>query len=90
MTMPRACFFEVERTMDPIEGLSDVISFVQRILADMNDFCARGAPEFRIFCNSFVKFLRGFCVISTPDAHFFASEQPLDFAGSFSDGTRVF
>ena len=75
--------------MDPAEGFSDVTRFAQRMLAEMNEFCARGAPKFRKFCNSFVKFLRGFRVISTPDAHFFGSEQPSDFTESCSDVARV-
>ena len=41
--------------MDPAESFSDVIRFAQRMLAEMNEFCARGAPKFRKFCNSFVK-----------------------------------
>ena len=61
--------------MNPDESFSDVIRFAQRMLAEMNEFCARGAPKFRKFCNSFVKFLRGFRVISTPNAHFFGFEQ---------------
>ena len=56
--------------MNPVESFSDVIRFAQRMLAEMREFCARGAPKFRKFCNSFVKFLRGFRVISTADAHF--------------------
>ena len=63
------------------------IRFAQHMLAEMSEFCARGAPKFRKFCNSFVKFLRRFRVISTPDAHFFGSEQPSDFTESCSDVT---
>ena len=34
-------------------------------------FCARGAPDFRKFCNFFARLWRKNCVTSTPDAHFF-------------------
>ena len=74
--------------MDPVQSFSDGIRFVQRVLAENNEFCARGAPKFRKICNSFIKFLRGFRVISTPDAQFFASKQRSDFTESFSDVTR--
>ena len=52
-------------------------------------FCARGAPKFRKFYNSFVKFLRKFCVVSTPDAYLFGSDRTLDFTKSCSDVTRL-
>ena len=70
ISTPRVCFFGSERTMDPAESFSDVIRFAQRMLAEMNEFCARGAPKFRKFCNSFVKFLRGFRIFLL-DAHLF-------------------
>ena len=38
--------------MDPAESFGDVIRFAQRMLAEMNEFCARGAPKFRKICNS--------------------------------------
>ena len=59
------------------------------MLAEMNEFCARGAPKFRKFCNSFVKFLRIFCVISTPNAYLFGADRTLDFTKSCSDVTRL-
>ena len=34
--------------MDPAESFSDVIRFAQRMLAEMNEFCARGAPKVKI------------------------------------------
>ena len=74
ISTPRACFFGSARTMNPDESFSDVLRFAQRMLAEMNEFCARGAPKFQKFCNSFLKVLRGFRVISTPDAHFFGYE----------------
>ena len=75
ISTPRACFFGSERTMDPVESFSDVIRFAQRMLAwTKREFCGRGAPKLRKICTSFVKFLRGFRVISTPDAQFFGSE----------------
>ena len=74
ISTPRACILESERTMDPVESFSGVIRFAQRMLAEKNEFCARGASKFRKFSNFFVKFLRGFRVISTPDAHFFGYE----------------
>ena len=43
------------------------------------NFSASGMPKFRKFCNSCAKFLRKFYVNSTPDAHFFGSEQIFDF-----------
>ena len=39
--------------MDPVESLSDVIRFAQRMLAEKNEFCARGASKFRKFSNFF-------------------------------------
>ena len=44
--------------MDPAESFSDVIRFSQRMLAEINEFCVGGAPEFRkeILQISFVKF----------------------------------
>ena len=75
--------------MDPDESFSDVIWFAQRMLAEMNEFCARGAPKFRKVCNSFVKFLHGFGVLSTPDAHFFGSEKPSEFTEGRRDVVRV-
>ena len=91
ISTPRACFFGSERTMDPDESFSDVLRFAQRMLAEVNEFCARGAPKFRKFCKSFVTILRGLKirVISTPDAHFFGSEQASDFNKSCSDISRV-
>ena len=77
------------KTRRPMMTIRNVIRFAQRMLAEMNEFCARGAPKFRKFCNSFVKILRGFRVISTPDAHFFGSEQTSDFAESFSDKVGI-
>ena len=88
ISTPHACFFGSERTMHPVESFSDVIRFVQRMLDEKNEFCARGAPKFRKSCNSFLKFLRGFRVISTPDAHFFGSEQTSDFTESCTENTR--
>jgi hypothetical protein len=70
----RACFFGSGRTMNPVKSFSDVIRFAQRMPAEKCEICARGAPKFRKK-NSFMKFLREFCVISTPDAHFFGPEQ---------------
>ena len=90
ISTPRACFFGSERTMDPVGSFSDIIRFVQRTLPEKNDFCARGTLKFREFCNSFVKFLRGFRVISTPDAHVFGSEQTSDFTESCSENTSFF
>ena len=75
--------------MDSVQSFSDGIRFAQRVLAENNEFCARGAPKFRKIYISFVKFLRGFRVISTPDAHFFGFEQPSDFTESCSDVARV-
>ena len=57
------------------------------MLAEKNEFCAHGAPKFRKFCNAFAKFLRNFYMISTSDAHFFGSEQIIDFTESCSDVT---
>ena len=88
ISTPRACFFGAERTMDSVQSFSDGIRFAQRVLAENNEFCARGAPKFRKIYISFVKFLRGFRVISTPDAHFFGSEQTSDFTESCSNVTR--
>ena len=63
--------------IDSIESFGDAIRFAQRTLAGQKiKFCARGAPKFRKFCNSFVKFLREVCVISTPDACFFCKVIP--------------
>ena len=56
ISTPRACILESQRTMDPVESFSGVIRFAQRMLAEKNEFCARGAPKFRKICNSFVKF----------------------------------
>ena len=86
---PRACFFRSARTVDPSESLSENIWVAQLMLAENNDFCAHGAPKFRKFCNSFAKFLRNFYMISTSDAHFFRSEQIIDFTESCSDVTEV-
>ena len=44
--MPRACFFEYERIFDLVESFSDVTQFVLRMLAEKNEFYARGAPAF--------------------------------------------
>ena len=43
--------------MDPAESFSDVVRFAQRMLAEINEFYAGGAPEFRKFC----KFFREIC-----------------------------
>ena len=75
--------------MDPAECFSDIARFGYRMLAEMNEFCARGAPKFRKFCNSSLKNLRGFRVISTLDAHSFGSEQMSDFIKSCNDVTRL-
>ena len=53
ISTPRVCFFESERTMDPAESFGDIILFGNRMLAEMNEFCARGAPKFRKFCIGF-------------------------------------
>ena len=42
--------------MDPVESFSDAVRFAHRMLAENNEFCARGAPKFRKFGNSFVQF----------------------------------
>jgi len=89
ISTPRACFFGAERTMDSVQSFSNGIRFAQRVLAENNEFCARGAPKFRKIYISFVKFFRRFRVISTPDAHFFGSEQLSDFSESCSDVARV-
>ena len=39
--------------MDPADSFSDVIRFAQRMLAEINEFYAGGAPEFRKFCKFF-------------------------------------
>ena len=48
-------------------------------------FCARGAPEFRKFCNFFAQVWRKICVTSTSDAHFFVFGRTADSMKSFSD-----
>ena len=88
ISTPRAYFFGSERTMDPAESFSDVIRFAQRMLAEKNEFCARGASKFRKFCNFFRDVFARFRVISTPDAHLFESEQTSDFTESCSDVAR--
>ena len=52
-------------------------------------FCARNALKFQNFYNSFVKVLRKFCVVSTPDAYLFGSDHTSDFTNSRSDVTRL-
>ena len=62
--------------MDPIESFSDVIRFVQRMLAEIDEFCAGGAPEFRNFCNSFVNFFARISRNLDAGRALFGSEQP--------------
>ena len=40
--------------------------------------CTRRAENFRKFCNSFARFWRNLCVISTPNARLFGSERISD------------
>ena len=89
ISTPSACFFGAERTMGSVQSFGDGIRFAQRVLAANNEFCARGAPKFRKIYISFVKFLRGFRVISTPDARVFECQRPYDLVKSFEDVMRV-
>ena len=84
--MPRACVFGSERTIDSSGSFGDAIRFAQRTLAEIN---ARGAPKFQKFYDSFMKFLRKFCVVSTPDAYLFGADRTLDFINSCNDVTRL-
>ena len=90
ISTPDAHFFGSEQTCDFTECFRYVKRFAQRTLAECTDFFpASGMPKFRKFCNSSADFLRRFCVISTPDAHFFRSEQPSDFTENCRNVARV-
>ena len=71
ISTPNARFFRI--------GTHYRLGHLQRRLLSMRSlrwpnarsFCARGAPDFRKFCNFFARLWRKNCVTSTPDAHFF-------------------
>ena len=48
-------------------------------------FCARGAPEFWIFCIFFARVWLKVCMTSTPDAYFSAFGRTSDLFKSFND-----
>ena len=90
ISTPDAHFVGSEQLSDFTESCSNVARVVHRTLAECTHFffSASGMPKFRKFCNSFAKFLRKFCVISTPGAHFFGSKQACDFTESYRDVAR--
>ena len=52
-------------------------------------FCVHGAPKFREFSNSFARFRRTICVISTPDARVFGRQSTHGVVKSFEDVMRI-
>ncbi len=48
--------FGSECNADSTNSISDVVKYAQRTLAECTQFCARGVPDFRKFCNFFARF----------------------------------
>ena len=85
LSTPNARFFGMVRNVDSA-NFSDVsLSMRSARWPDACSFCARGAPEFRKFCNFFAQVWRKICVTSTSDAHFFVFGRTADSMKSFSD-----
>ena len=83
ISTPDARLFECQRPHDLVESFEDVIRFSAHAgLSASNFLCARRAENFQNVCNSFARFWRNVCVISTPNACFFGSERIFDSVNS--------